>query len=73
MTTATKPATKHINDLHFEHQVWLNNLRFYKDEIAIFEHRLEDVVTRNTDREFLAQVEHFQNQYIREKEVIDEL
>ncbi|MBK9273977.1 MAG: hypothetical protein IPM49_05470 [Flavobacteriales bacterium] len=74
MTTATKAQThKHIGDLHFEHQVWLNRLRFYKDEIGIFEKRLEEVVTRNTTSEVLAQVEHFQNQYIREREVIDEL
>lgn len=73
MSTATKAPTKHINDLHFEHQVWLNALSFYKEEIGIFEKRLEEVVTRNTVTEVLAQVEHFQNQYIREREVIDEL
>lgn len=72
-TTATAPAKKHINDLHFDHQEWLNRLRFYKDEIAIFEKRLEDIVRRNTTQEVMAELEHFQNQYIREREVIDEL
>ncbi|MCB0790328.1 MAG: hypothetical protein H6595_13720 [Flavobacteriales bacterium] len=74
MSTATKPAQpKHINDLHFDHRLWINRLQFYKDEISIFEHRLEDIVKRNTHTEVLANVEHFQNQYIRQREVIDEL
>jgi len=48
-TTATKPVThKHIGELHFDHRMWLNALRFYKDEIVIFEHRMEDIVKRNT-------------------------
>ena len=74
MSTATQaPAKRHINDLHFDHQEWLNRLKFYKDEIAIFERRLEDIVKRNTTMEVMAELEHFQNQYIREREVIDEL
>jgi len=72
-TTAAKQPTKHIDELHFEHRVWLNNLKFCKEEITIFEHRLEELVQRNTGKELLAELEHFQNQYIREKEVIDEL
>ena len=74
MTTTTKATpTKHLSDLHFEHQVWLNTLQFCKDEIGIFERRMEEIVSRNTDKALLAELEHFQNQYIREREVIDEL
>jgi chromosome segregation ATPase len=74
MTTATeKPVKRHLNDLHFDHQEWLNRLRFYKDEIHIFERRLEDIVKRNTTQEVMAELEHFQNRYIREREMIDEL
>ena len=73
MTTTAKQPVKYITDLHFEHRVWLNTLAFRKEEIAIFEHRMEELVKRNTDKEMLAELEHFQNQYIREKEVIDEL
>ena len=67
--------TKHIylKDLHFEHKVWLNELKFYKDEITIFEHRLEEVVSKNTGQDVLAKLESFQNQFIREREVVDEL
>ncbi|MCB9194167.1 MAG: hypothetical protein H6597_06505 [Flavobacteriales bacterium] len=45
----------------------------HADEIGIFENRLEDIVKRNTHTEVMANVEHFQNQYIRQREVIDEL
>ena len=62
-----------FSDLHFEHQVWLNTLQFCKDEIAIFERRMGELATRNTDKALLAELEHFQNQYIRQREVIDEL
>lgn len=71
-TTRTRP-TKHISDLHFDHVEWLNALSFYREDIGILEHRLEDIVRRNTKPEVLAELEHFQNQFIREREVIDEL
>jgi hypothetical protein len=74
MTTATKTnGTKHLSDLHFEHQVWLNTLQFCKDEITIFERRMGELATRNTNSTLLAELEHFQNQYIRQREVIDVL
>ncbi|MBK9148213.1 MAG: hypothetical protein IPM12_10425 [Flavobacteriales bacterium] len=74
MSTTTASTTKaRIGDLHFDHMEWINSLGFYKDEISIFEHRLEDIVRRNTKQEVMAELEHFQNQFIREKEVIDEL
>ena len=72
MTTTTAKRV-HLADLHTEHMLWLNSLTFYKEEIGILEKRLEDVANRNTHTEVLAQLEHFQNQYIREREVIDEL
>lgn len=69
----TKPPVKHYSDLHFEHKVWLNEMQFYKDEIRTFHSRLEEIVGRYTDKTVLAQLEQFQNRFIREKEVIDEL
>jgi hypothetical protein len=74
MSTTSSTATRlRISDLHLDHKEWLNALRFYKDELAIFEHRLEEVAQRNTKQDVMAQLEHFQNQFIREREVIDEL
>jgi hypothetical protein len=63
----------HYTDLHFEHEVWAKELAFLKDEVAFFERRLGELVTKNTDKDMLAQLEQFQNRFIRQKEVNDEL
>lgn len=63
----------HYTDLHFEHEVWAKELAFLKDEVAFFERRLGELVTKNTDKDMLALLEQFQNRFIRQKEVIDEL
>lgn len=72
MSTTTAPK-KHIDELHFEHKVWVNNMKFYLDEILIFENRLAELVQKNTKTEVTAQIEHFQNQFIRQKEVAEQL
>jgi hypothetical protein len=65
-------ATISIPSLHTEYQLWTRELIFYKEEIRIFEERLETIVSRNTKRKDVSvQVEHFQNQFILQKEVID--
>ncbi|HPK10912.1 MAG: hypothetical protein KDC16_07590 [Saprospiraceae bacterium] len=61
----------HIDDLHFEHVAWKNELAYQRDELKSFEHRLEEVAPRYTDKEVLKKVEHFQNQFIRHFEVLD--
>lgn len=63
----------YLSDLHFEHQHWMTELAYWADELKFFTNRLEEVVTRWTDKEVLAKVEQFQNQFIRHKEVIDTL
>ena len=62
-----------IRSLHMEYQLWMRELIFYKEEIKIFEHHLEMLLERNNNKEFLAETEHYQNQFILEKEVIDHL
>ena len=56
---------------HQHHKTWLNYLSFYKDEMHIFQKRLEDVATKHSEPDFLASVEHFQNQLILQKEQHD--
>ncbi len=68
-----KKAGEYLTDLHFEHQLWSSKLSFYSDEVKIYENRLGEIAGKYTSEEVLAQVEHFQNQFIRQKEVIDEL
>ena len=68
-------TTKHtyLVDLHFDHKVWTRRLGFFKEEVTMFESYLGEVAVKNTSHECTADVEHFQNQFIRQKEVIDEL
>ena len=62
-----------VETLHFEHTLWSNELSFVEDELKIFEKRLEKLVNNLTDRDMMARLEHFQNQFIRQKEVLDQL
>ncbi len=64
---------KYLHELHNEHRDFNSQLDFVVDELKTYTHRLEEVVTANTKQEIMQQVEHFQNQFIRHKEVIDEL
>ncbi|SRX55777.1 hypothetical protein [Aequorivita sp. CIP111184] len=61
------------SDLHFEHKQWRSELDFWEDELKSFNNRLEELVNRWTDKDVLAQLEHFQNSFIRHGEVIDKL
>jgi hypothetical protein len=54
-----------------EYQLWTRELIFYKEEIKIFENHLTAILNRNNKNGVPAQVEHFQNQFILQKEVID--
>jgi seryl-tRNA synthetase len=56
-----------------EHGEWLSALDFYKKDIEILETRLAEVANKNTSQTVLAGVEHFQNQFIIQKNNIDEL
>jgi len=66
-------ATISIRSLHMEYQLWTRELIFYKEEIKIFEDHLSAILKRNNKNGVPAQVEHFQNQFILQKEVIDYL
>ena len=71
--TTTHQDHVYLKDLHFEHRLWLNELNFVKDEIAIFTHRLSEVEIKNNGADFSAEAESLQNRLIRQKEVLDEL
>ncbi|MCW3125160.1 MAG: hypothetical protein JWO03_818 [Bacteroidetes bacterium] len=53
-----------LNQLHHQAIDWERELNFYKDELKILNGRLAEVVSKNTQREVLAQAEHFQNKFI---------
>ena len=62
-----------IFELHADHKEWMNKLDFYKDDIKIFTKRLEEIASKNTDKEILAEVEKFQNQFIVQSNNIDQI
>jgi hypothetical protein len=64
---------KYLQDIHKENQEWLKSLDFAKDEIETYRNRLGEITQKNTKTDVLAPAEHFQNQFIRHCEVIDEL
>ena len=52
---------------------WLRSIDFFKGENSFLKYRLAAVVDGTTDKSFLAQAEHFQNQFIIKDEFLDEL
>lgn len=62
----------YMSDLHLDHQLWKNEIQFYREEIKIFNKRLEEIAERNTKQEVMGRLEQFQNHFIRQNEVIDE-
>lgn len=63
----------HVSDLHFDHKLWLNELKFFEMQLNVFQERLEEIINRNNDNSILAEIEAFQNRIIRQKEVIDDI
>ena len=63
-------STKHLtlSDLHFSHKLWQKEMNFYLDEITIYEGYLAEVAQRWTNKDVLSELEHFQNQFIIQKE-----
>ena len=63
-------ATKHlfISDLHFSFKLWANEMAFFNQEIELFEGYLAEIAKRWTAQEVLAELEHFQNQFIVQRE-----
>lgn len=64
-------TTKTIYQLHEEHKAWSNKLLFYKDELCIMEKRILDIAEKNTSKEVLSLVDHFNNQISIQREQID--
>lgn len=61
------------SDLHFEHKQWRREILFWEDEMRSFGNRLSELAFRWTDKEVLAQLDQFQNQFIIQENAINEL
>jgi len=64
---------KHIAELHPEVIAWMSYVNYVKDELKVHNLRLEEIILKNSGKEVLAHIEHFQNQFIRQNEACDEL
>jgi PHP family Zn ribbon phosphoesterase len=72
MSTATQKI--HIQDLHLENELWLNEIEFIKIELSLFENKMSYLALANVgNNERMAKLEQLQNQMIRQKEVTDEI
>ncbi|SFF58842.1 hypothetical protein [Thermoflexibacter ruber] len=63
----------YITEQHKENKSWLASLEFYKDEIKVLRNRLDEVASKNSDKEIKIRVSHFENQLIINDEQLDEL
>jgi hypothetical protein len=66
-------AKEAIYTQHEENTNWMKTLDFYKDEIKIFRSRLEEIAAKNNSNKVLTEVEHFQNQFIIQRDNIDNI
>jgi hypothetical protein len=66
-------STISIEQFREELQSWKKELASIKEEIGYFERHLEHLTNKNLPKDLLAEVEHFQNLFICQKEVIDKL
>jgi len=71
--TMTTTHQEKIFMQHAENTLWLNALNFYKDDLTILKKRLEELVSKNNNSEFLKLAENFQNQFIIQRNNIDEI
>ena len=62
-----------LEQYHHENMTWLRSIDFFRQENSFLKNRLAEVGDGTTDRDFLAQAEHFQNQFIIKDEFLDEL
>ncbi|HVZ96657.1 MAG TPA: hypothetical protein VG847_07265 [Chitinophagaceae bacterium] len=62
-----------VTELHSEIGEWRSTVDLVRSEISTFQKQLAEIASKNTHEEVMKGVEHFQNQFIRQLEVSDEL
>jgi hypothetical protein len=64
---------KSIRELHFDHELWLAEMAFWKQEIDILDKYLAAVIITLADRDSRGEVDHFQNQFFIQRNFINSL
>lgn len=73
MSTHSTAPLEPVLTIHKRLNELTSVISFCRDELKIYQQRLEEVVSKNTGKDILAQVEHFQNQFILQGEQLDVL
>jgi hypothetical protein len=60
-------------ELSLEQELWTKELTYWRDELKVLEKYLSEINDKNTPHVLWVEVEHFQNQFIRHREVVHEL
>ena len=66
-------AYEDMTAVNAEHNEWLKGLDFYREDLKIHERRLLELAGRSTDFELSRGIEHFQNQFLIQRNTMDEL
>ncbi len=65
--------TAKLNQMLYEHQSWLRVVDFFEEENVYLKKRLAEVVYNNTNKDFLALAERYQNLFIIKTNFMQEL
>jgi chromosome segregation ATPase len=60
-----------LNQMHEEHAQWQSEIKNLKSQLQKFNDQLAEMVMSRPDPELLPQIEHFQNQFTVQREVLD--
>ncbi|NLJ06560.1 MAG: hypothetical protein GX437_02700, partial [Sphingobacteriales bacterium] len=50
-----------IKELYFDQRLWINRIRFYKEQLVILQNNLDKMVKYYSHPELMAEVEQYQN------------
>lgn len=64
---------KSIRELHFDHELWLAEMTYWKQEIDILDKYLAAVIISLSDTDARGEVDHFQNQFFIQRNFINSL
>ena len=62
---------KHLDQLHYEHKLWMSSSALYEDELTIYSNLLGEIAAKNEGPDVQRSIEQFQNQFIIQKEQLD--
>ncbi|MCX6206246.1 MAG: hypothetical protein NTZ19_08355 [Bacteroidetes bacterium] len=64
---------KSIRELHFDHELWLAEMTFWKQEIDVLDKYLAAVIVSLSDTDSRGEVDHYQNQFFIQRNFINSL